>query len=115
VLALSPYSQPFIGRGTLHGLGVAVMYQGGTRDFGVTPALEKTEGAYDQSPEPKYLLLIDKAGHFAWTNIGRTVFRKPIVDYSVAFMNRYVKGQPAEPLLSQEQPGIALLRHPANP
>jgi hypothetical protein len=29
-------------RGTLHGLRVPVMYQGGTRDFGVTPALEKT-------------------------------------------------------------------------
>ena len=59
--------------------------------------------------------MIDKAGHFAWADIGRTVFRKPIVDYSVAFMNRYVKGQPAEPLRSEERPGISVLRHPATP
>jgi pimeloyl-ACP methyl ester carboxylesterase len=115
VLALSPYSQPFIVHGTLHGLAVPVMYQGGTRDFGITPAIEKTQGAYDQSPEPKYLVVINKAGHFAWTNIGRAVFRKPIVDYSLAFMNRYVKGNPAEPLLSQEGLGISVLRHPATP
>jgi pimeloyl-ACP methyl ester carboxylesterase len=115
VLALSPYSQPFIVHGTLDGLGAPVMYQGGTRDFGITPAIEKTRGAYDQSPEPKYLVVINKAGHFAWTDTGRAVFRKPIVDYSVAFLNRYVKGQPAEPLLSQEGLGISLLRHPATP
>jgi predicted dienelactone hydrolase len=115
VLALSPYSEPFIVHGTLAGLAVPVMYQGGTHDFGITPAIEKTQGAYDQSPEPKYLVVIDRAGHFSWTNIGRAMFRKPIVDYSVAFLNHYVKGQPAEPLLSQPGLGISLFRHPATP
>jgi pimeloyl-ACP methyl ester carboxylesterase len=95
VLALSPYSQPFVVHGTLKDLAAPVMYQGGTRDFGITPAIEKMQGAYDQSPEPKYLVVISKAGHLAWTDIGRAVFRKPIVDYSVAFLNRYVKEQPA--------------------
>ena len=115
VLALSPYSEPFIVHGTLAGLAVPVMYQGGTHDFGITPAIEKTLGAYDQSPEPKYLVVINRAGHLSWTNIGRAVFRKPIVDYSVAFLNRYVKGRPAEPLLSQPGLGISLFRHPAMP
>lgn len=91
------------------------MYQGGTHDFGITGAIEKAQGAYDQSPEPKYLVVIDKAGHLAWTDLGRAVFRKPIVDYSVAFLNRYVKGQPAEPLLSQPGLGISLFRHPPTP
>jgi predicted dienelactone hydrolase len=49
--ALSPYSQPFILHHTLSGLSAPVMYQGGTRDLGVTPALQKTAGAYDQSPQ----------------------------------------------------------------
>jgi pimeloyl-ACP methyl ester carboxylesterase len=115
VLALSPYSQPFVVHGTLEDLAAPVMYQGGTRDFGITPAIEKMQGAYDQTPEPKYLVVISKAGHLAWTDIGRAVFRKPIVDYSVAFLNRYVKGEPAEPLLSQAGLGISLFRHPAKP
>jgi predicted dienelactone hydrolase len=115
VLALSPYSEPFIVHGTLGGLAVPVMYQGGTHDFGITPAIERTQGAYDQSPEPKYLVVINRAGHLSWTNIGRAVFRKPIVDYSVAFLNHYVKGRPAEPLLSQPGLGISLFRHPATP
>jgi pimeloyl-ACP methyl ester carboxylesterase len=115
VLALSPYSQPFIVHGTLGGLAVPVMYQGGTHDFGITPAIEKMQGAYDRSPEPKYLVVISKAGHLAWTNIGRAVFRKPIADYSVAFLNHYVKEQPAAPLLSEAGLGISLFRHPATP
>src|SRR5215470_517223 len=72
VLVLSPYSQPYIVHRTLSGLSAPVMYQGGTRDFGVTPAVQKTTGAYDQSPEPKYFVEFDKAGHFAWADIGIT-------------------------------------------
>ena len=115
VLALSPYTQPFLVNGTLRGLATPVMYQGGTLDFGITPVIKKTEGAYDQSPEPKYLVIIDKAGHFASTDIGRKASRQPIVDYSVAFMNHYVEGRPADPLLSQVGPRVSLLRHPAEP
>jgi hypothetical protein len=86
------------------------MYQGGTRDFGITPALQKNAGAYDQSPEPKYYVEFDKAGHFAWTDIGITA-HKEIIAYSLAFMNHYVKGEPAEPLLTKPTPGIALIRY----
>ena len=51
VLALSPYTQPFIVHGALSGLAAPVIYQGGTLDFSITPALDKAEGAYDQSPD----------------------------------------------------------------
>jgi predicted dienelactone hydrolase len=110
VLALSPYSQPFVLHHTLAGLSAPIMYQGGTRDFGVTPALQKTAGAYDQSPEPKYYVEFDKAGHFAWTNIGITA-RKEIIAYSLAFMSHYVKGEPAAPLLTKPTPGMAVVRY----
>ncbi len=112
VLALSPYTQPFIVHGTLSGLAAPVMYQGGTLDFSITPALE---GAYGQSPEPKYLLVLNKATHLAWADIGWKAARGPIVGYSLAFLNRYVKVDPADPLLTQAAPGVSLLRHPGKP
>ncbi len=109
VLALSPYSQPFLLRGTLGGLSAPVMYQGGTRDFGITPALQKTRGAYDQSPAPKYFVEFEKAGHFAWADIGITAHAQ-IIAYSLAFMNHYFKGESTIPL-TKKIPGVAVIRY----
>jgi len=109
VLALSPYSQPFIVHDRLGGLDAPVMYQGGTRDFGITPALEKNAGAYDRSPTPKYYVEFDKAGHFAWTNLNTTA-HESIVAYSLAFMNHYVKDEPVDPILTRSEPGVAAFR-----
>ncbi|HME69080.1 MAG TPA: dienelactone hydrolase family protein [Myxococcota bacterium] len=108
VLALSPYSQPFIVHDRLGGLDAPVMYQGGTRDLGITPSLRKNEGAYEQSPTPKYYVEFDKAGHFAWTNLSETAHGL-IVAYSLAFMNHYVKGEAADPILAHTEPGVARL------
>jgi pimeloyl-ACP methyl ester carboxylesterase len=110
VLALSPYSQPFVEQGTLADLSAPVMYQGGTLDFGTTPALQKTSGAYDQSPEPKYFVEFEKAGHFAWADVGIAA-HKEIVAYSLAFMNHYVKGETAKSSLTNKIPGVALIRY----
>jgi predicted dienelactone hydrolase len=110
VLALSPYAQPFVEHHTLGGLSAPVMYQGGTLDFGITPTLHKVRGAYDQSPPPKYYVEFQGAGHFAWTNIGM-ISRDAILAYSLAFMNCYVKGEPASPVLSKALPGVAIFRY----
>ena len=110
VLALSPYSQPFLLHGTLAALSAPVMYQGGTRDFGITPTLQKTSGAYEQSSEPKYFVEFDKAGHFAWADVGITAHEE-IVAYSLAFMNHYVKGGSVKQSLTQKIPGVALIRY----
>ena len=110
VLALSPYSQPFVVQRTLGGLSVPVMYQGGTRDVGVTPAIHKTSGAYEQSPAPKYFVDFEGASHFAWTNFG-AVARQSIVDYSVAFVDRYVKGAPPAAILTEKRAGVAVFRY----
>jgi predicted dienelactone hydrolase len=109
VLALSPYSQPFVLHKTLEGLSVPVMYQGGTWDYGATPQMNKSALSYEQSPAPKYYVEFKKAGHFAWTSIGRTSFRGDIIAYSLAFMNHYVKGEPAERLLTQATASVAKL------
>lgn len=109
VLALSPYSQPFIVHGTLGGMNVPVMYQGGTRDPGTTPAVDKNGGAYGESLPPKVFVEFGGATHFAWTNIG-VVAHASIVAYSVAFMNHYVLGTPPDPLLTRALPDVAVLK-----
>ena len=92
VVALSPYTRPFNEKRTLAGLKVPVMYQGGTRDNSLTPFMREPGGSYDQSPAPKYYVEFTGAGHFAWTNLGWD--SKPaIAEWTVAFMNLYVKGQ----------------------
>jgi len=108
VLALSPYSQPYLVRDMLGGLEAPVMYQGGTRDFGITPSLRKNAGAYERSPLPKYYVEFDNAGHFAWTNISQAA-HDLIVAYSLAFMDHYVKGEAADPILSRTEPGVTRL------
>jgi predicted dienelactone hydrolase len=110
VLALSPYSQPFLTHQTLGGLTAPVMYQGGTRDFGITPALHKSQGAYDQTPAPKYFVEFQGAGHLAWTDL-RSSSHELIIAYSLAFLDHYVKGLPALPALTQTRPGVAALRY----
>jgi len=109
VLALSPYSQPFIVHKTLSGLSAPVMYQGGTWDLGVTPAIQKTSGGYEQSPEPKYFVEFGRAGHFIWTDLNKG-FHSEIASYSIAFMNHYVRGEPAAPELTRAEPDVTALR-----
>jgi predicted dienelactone hydrolase len=91
VLALSPYSQPFNIRHTIADVRVPVMFQGGTRDFGITPAIGKGAGSYEQANPPKYFVEFRGAGHFAWTDLNRR-YAASIAAYSVAFFERYLKG-----------------------
>lgn len=111
VLALSPYATPFMTRHTLGGLKAPVMYQGGTRDVGVTPAIVRPGGAYDQSPSPKYLVKFTFAGHLAWTDVQQNR-HKAVTAYALAFFDHHVKGLPADGRLAapiDEQ--VSLLMH----
>lgn len=110
ILALSPYSQPFETKHTLGSVSVPIMYQGGTRDVGITPSVRKPQGSYDQSPAPKYFVEFTAAGHFAWTNLTSTS-HDSITAYSVAFMNHYVKGEAADPVLTHARADVAVLRY----
>jgi len=95
VVALSPYANPFIVSKTLSSLAVPVMFQGGSRDFGVTPALKRPYGGgYALAPSPKYYLEWRGANHFAWTMRGDSVFRGPINETILSFLDHYLKGGP---------------------
>lgn len=110
ILAVSPFAQPFVQHKTLTDLSAPVMYQGGTLDFGITPWLQKSQGAYDQSTQSKYYVEFRNAGHSAWTDLARGN-RDSIIVYSLAFMNHYVKGEPAEPVLTQTLSDVSALRY----
>ncbi len=103
VLALSPYCTPYIRKGTLGGLGVPVMYQGGTLDIGVTPFVRRRGGAYDQTSSPKYYIEFGGASHLAWTNLSKS-YQPVFLDYALAFFDRYLRGA--------EDPLVRLLDRP---
>jgi len=104
VLALSPYMQPFLAKGTLSGISVPVMYQGGTLDWGITPRLPD---AYAKTPAPKYFIELRGATHLAWTNLG--IFdRNTITSHSIAFLDYHDLGRAeAGPALLHRDTGVA--------
>jgi predicted dienelactone hydrolase len=110
VLALSPYTEPFLVHGTLHGVSVPVMYQGGTLDFGITPSLRKAGGVYDASPSPKYFVDFTRAGHLAWTDL-RSSSHAEINAYAIAFLDHYVLGTSTTSGLTQTLSGVSELRY----
>lgn len=93
VLALSPYAHPFARQRTLAHVRVPVMYQSGTRDLGVLPFLRRPGGIWDQTNAPAYLVVLEAAGHFAFSDLPSP--RHPeIVDYALAFLAGQVVRRP---------------------
>jgi predicted dienelactone hydrolase len=121
-LLLSPYVAPFLSKGTLGSVHIPLMYQGGTRDFGITPTLKKKGGAYDSSNAPKFFEELEAAGHFDWTNkicfpYGsvqacnlESPMARTINEYGIAFFDHYLKGK-NEPILDRSKPELAEYRH----
>jgi predicted dienelactone hydrolase len=107
VLALSPFAAPFVFAGTLGDIAVPVMYQTGTRDIGIEAALLR-RGGYAATHDPKYLLVLRGAGHFAWTELN-PVFQATIANYATAFFDRVLRDKPA-PLL-KAKPGAQVARY----
>ena len=101
VVALSPYAAPFLEHRTLGGLGVPVMYQGGTRDIAISPSLRRPGGAYDATAPPAYYVEFRDAGHMAWTDL-ITRHQDSIDYYCRAFLDtcfeRNPKADPARRL-----------------
>jgi predicted dienelactone hydrolase len=110
VLALSPYAAPFAVQHTLSEIDAPVMYLGGSRDTAITSSLERREGAYEQTPAPKYLVVIDGAGHLAWVDNRATAKHPLTIEYSIAFFDRYLKGRRFPRSLEEPGPGVADLR-----
>lgn len=68
-LLFSPYLQPFLLKNRLKdGVFIPVMYQTGTVDYTMAPAILRAGGAYDLSNPPKYVVEFTNQGHTDWTN-----------------------------------------------
>lgn len=91
VLALSPYAHPFVNQKTIGGVDAPVMLVTGTRDIGVAFWLKRAGGAFDQARTPAYFVELRNVGHFSFTDVQRGG-HESIVYYSVAFLDRHVKG-----------------------
>ena len=109
VLALSPYIEPFVQHGTMSGITVPIMFQGGTADSGITPHVTRRGGAYDSAPAPKYLVVFKGARHSAWGD-RRNASHDGISAYALAFLDRYVRGLPATTELTTARGGVAELK-----
>jgi predicted dienelactone hydrolase len=114
VLALSPYIEPFLAHGTMGGISVPVMYQGGTADDGITPYVTRRGGAYERTPAPKYLVVFRGAAHNAWGDRWNRS-HDGIVAYSIAFLDHHVRGLPPTAALTTVRPEVDLLRFDAGP
>ncbi|HLK10690.1 MAG TPA: hypothetical protein VKW76_04880, partial [Candidatus Binatia bacterium] len=108
VLALSPYAQPFLAGGGLAGLKVPVMYQGGTRDIGITPGVRKNAGAFDRTGGPKYYVEFEGTGHLGWTDLVDG-HHDLMVRYALAFFDHVLRDRP-EATLEEKLPGVSDLR-----
>lgn len=120
VLAMSPYSMPFLTQGSIAEIKVPVMIQGGTLDFGITPFQPPI---YNKLTAPKYLLVLKNETHLGWTNLislGKTTLEvvqdgnaQLITEYSVAFFDRHLRGRNGQEteLLQQKHPRLDSYRH----
>jgi predicted dienelactone hydrolase len=89
VVALSPYAAPFVEHRTLGSLGVPVMYQGGTRDIGISPGLRRPGGAYDATSAPACYVELQEAGHMSWTDLVPR-HQASIEYYCLAFLDTHL-------------------------
>lgn len=104
IVALTPYSLPFDQSEGLRRLSAPTMYQAGQYDPVFTLPLEYS--GYARTPQPKYLVEMASASHMAWTDLGVSS-RETIVDYTVAFLDHYVRGEPETPTLQAALPGVS--------
>jgi dienelactone hydrolase len=121
-LLLSPFISPFLIDARIAAVSVPVMYQGADRDLFITPDINKTGGVYDRSKRPKFYLELRRGSHFAWTVVPCGKGTSPYsclknnpntsrhVTYSIAFLDKYLKGKTSPELLSRSA-GLADYRY----
>lgn len=114
VVALSPFCTPYLtaGSGNLGRLAVPVMYQGGTRDNGITPSLLGADGAFARTAKPAALVSFEEVGHFSFSNFNRDrEIDARIADYTLSFIDHYLNSPDKEPALYKHDKGagVALL------
>jgi len=65
LVALSPYAQPYLIHKEISNINIPVLLEGGTLDKTITPYFNQI---YPLLQEPKEMVIIQDAGHLAWSN-----------------------------------------------
>lgn len=104
VLALSPYTAPFVLHRTFKKVVVPVMYEAGGDDQEFTPWIEKNEGAYELTLPPKIFIKFNGVNRNAWSDMYSGA-RLNIENYSVGFFDHYLKNQSLSEKFTNEQGG----------
>jgi len=108
VLALAPFSTPFVDKATLSKITIPVMYIGGTKDRLIEPAL--VSKSFAMTHAPKYLVMLNGAGHFAFTELSQK-YQATIAAYAIGFFDNSLSAKPA-PLLERPARGqVARFEH----
>lgn len=97
VLALAPFSTPFLDKATLGQIKAPVMYQVGTKDSLVGPEL--VAQSYAQTKAPRYFVVLERASHYAFTELDQD-YQTTIAKYAIGFFDRELLHKPA-PVLDQ--------------
>jgi predicted dienelactone hydrolase len=97
VLALAPFSAPFLDKDTLGKIIIPVMFQGGTSDALVSSRM--VAQSYAMVTAPKYLVMLKGGGHFVFTELNKT-YQATIAAYAIAFFDATLRGKSA-PLLDR--------------
>jgi predicted dienelactone hydrolase len=84
-LVLAPFADPYIVKGTLRNITVPIMYMAGTSDS-LVPETDVAR-AYEMTGARKYLVVLEGAGHFAYTELSQE-YQHTIATYAVAFFDR---------------------------
>ena len=92
VVALAPYSQPFVRGGMPSGIEVPVLFQVGSED-GVTPE-EVTRPIFAASGAPACIISYPGADHFDWTDL-QPDFHDATAAAVTAFLDEIFAGRPA--------------------
>ncbi len=96
IALLSPWHKPYADQKQIKRIAnVRTLYQGGSKDRPITPDLAKSNGAYDQTPSPKYLQIFKRARHSSWTDRPLSVrFHEEMTYYIESFFDVALKGEP---------------------
>jgi predicted dienelactone hydrolase len=108
VLALAPFSTPFVDKATLGKTTIPVMYMGGTRDRLIAP--DTVARSYAMSAAPKYLVMLKGAGHFAFTELSHR-YQATIAAYAIAFFDKSLQAKPAPQLDRPASGQVAQVLH----
>lgn len=108
VVALSPSCLPFlVPEGGLGALSAPVAFQGGTRDFAITPLLIRPRGCFDRIRGTARLVVFRHIDHYAWTN-PHSKARAHMIAHARDFLDRHVRGLSPSPPLRRRR-GVALM------